>query len=321
MKNKYRNYTADDLVQDDDFLAWQRQPERTELNRRWQQWLEQNPEQKEKVTEAKLQLDQLRFRPTDTTTIDQDALWSRIDKATSQPSARIRPLGWVAAAAAVAVLAISFFFLFPRTTTIDVARGQQLAYTLPDNSRAFLNAESSLRYAPQKWDNNRAVQLDGEAYFTVETGSSFAVETARGSVTVLGTQFNVFQRGNRFHVSCHEGRVAVRTGTADTIVLTPGNGCRLVDGTLQRFVLADSLERPAWIGGLFSFEQAPLQQVFAELERQYDVQIDYTDRIGKRTYSGFFETGDLDEALYEICWPMGLDYQINGPSVRIRTNE
>lgn len=321
MHDKYLTYTADDFLQDDAFLAWQRQPERTDLQQAWEQWLTQHPGQRETIDRAKRQLEQVRFRQKPTEAIDQDELWSRIDAATPKPSTRIRTLIRVAAAAAVVALAIAFFFLFPRSTTIDVARGQQLAYTLPDNSRAFLNAESSLRFSPGQWENNRRVRLEGEAFFTVEEGSSFAVQTTRGIVTVLGTQFNVYQRGEQFRVNCREGRVAVQAGSADTLILAPGNGCRLVAGNLERFTLTDSLTRPAWIGGLFSFAQAPLQDVFAELERQYDVQVEYPDRIGNRTYSGFFETGDLDAALYDICWPMGLDYQINGRTVRVRTNE
>lgn len=320
MHDKYLDYTAEDFLQDDAFLAWQCQPERTDLQQAWEQWLAQHPAQQETVARAQRQLKQMRFRKKPTEAIDQDALWERIDSATPQPTARTRTLSRLAAAAVVA-LALAFFFLFPRPTTIEVARAQQLAYTLPDNSQAFLNAESSLRYAPKQWEQNRRVHLQGEAFFTVEAGSSFTVQTAQGIVTVLGTQFNVYQRGEQFRVNCREGRVAVQAGSVDTLVLTPGNGCRLVDGSLQRFALTDSLARPSWIGGLFSFEQAPLQEVFTELERQYDVQVEYADRIGNRTYSGFFETGDLDEALYEICWPMGLDYQIDGQTVRVRTNE
>lgn len=321
MNDKYLNYTTEDFLQDDAFLAWQRQPERTELNQAWQQWLEQHPGQREKIAEAQRQLERIRFRKKDTTGLDQDALWNRIDSATAKPTVKIRSLSRIAAVAAVVALAIAFFFLFPRPTTIEVARGQQLAYTLPDNSKAFLNAGSRLRYSPKRWNDNRIVHLQGEAFFTVEQGSSFDVQTRQGIVTVLGTQFNVYQRGDQFRVSCREGRVSVSAGSTNSLVLTPGNGCRLVEGTLQSFPLADTLERPRWIGGLFTFEQAPLAQVFAELERQYDVQVDYTERIGNRAYSGFFETGDLDEALYNICWPMGLDYQIDGRTVRVRTNE
>jgi len=54
-----------------------------------------------------------------------------------------------------------------------------------------LNSKSTISFNKTDWKNNRQLTLDGEAYFKVEKGSTFTVNTNNGSVTVLGTQFNV----------------------------------------------------------------------------------------------------------------------------------
>ena len=73
-----------------------------------------------------------------------------------------------------------------------------------------LNELSQLEYNASKWDENRSLELKGEAFFDVEKGKRFDVTTEFGNVSVLGTEFNVLSRDSIFKVSCYEGLGASR---------------------------------------------------------------------------------------------------------------
>ena len=76
----------------------------------------------------------------------------------------------------------------------------------------------------------RDLTLEGEAYFKVQKGQTFSVNTTDGVVKVLGTHFNVKQRNNYFEVNCYEGLVSV-TYNNETVKLPPGKTFRLINGT------------------------------------------------------------------------------------------
>jgi ferric-dicitrate binding protein FerR (iron transport regulator) len=58
----------------------------------------------------------------------------------------------------------------------------------------ILNAASKLSFNEKKWADQRALTLEGEAFFKVQKGQTFSVNTTAGVITVLGTQFNVKER-------------------------------------------------------------------------------------------------------------------------------
>ena len=49
------------------------------------------------------------------------------------------------------------------------------------------------QFDKKRFTDERIIQLRGEAFFEVEKGSRFVVQTGKGAVEVLGTSFNVFQ--------------------------------------------------------------------------------------------------------------------------------
>ena len=121
---------------------------------------------------------------------------------------------WMGVAAAVVLLfGAAYFYISTRPAQAQTGLAQQTQVLLPDASEVVLNADTRLTYNEKRWDARRHVRLDGEAWFKVAKGQTFTVETATGEVTVLGTQFNVLQRGDIFIVRCYEGRVRVTSGT------------------------------------------------------------------------------------------------------------
>jgi transmembrane sensor len=212
------------------------------------------------------------------------------------------------AAAAVILLLIGFSFMkyLNREIVISSHNAQNILTTLPDGSTVQLNAASSIQYRRIGWRNNRRVKLSGEAFFKVQKGKDFKVNTQHGNVKVLGTSFNVYARNNKFFVLCKTGKVQVEA--CDTVLLT--KGMKASFGKMNKLVLeTGNMEREiSWQRGEFWFNNASLSEVFDEIERQFDVIIKYTD-INQRKYSGYFNKKSLQIALTAACTPMQLHYK------------
>lgn len=228
---------------------------------------------------------------------------------------------WAVAVAAAFTLAVFAWTLWwnPAPAAphiVATATGEQKTATLPDGSTVRLNAVSSVEIYDKKWSDERRVKLIGEAFFTVQKGvAPFIVETAGGSVSVLGTSFTVRYRGGAFDVACYEGVVqaAVPGGAKQTLRATQKAAAR--NGVWQPLgSITDSW--PGWMQGESRFNETPLYEVFAELQRQYNIKIEATGTEGRR-FSGAFVYGDLPTALRMICGPLGLSYQVEGKVVRI----
>ena len=321
MQQKYLKYSVEELAMDQQFIDWCKGENASE-NAQWQEWLAQHPGMKEKVEEAVNLINDIRVEPI-VLGDRKAALWDRIDQTiesidhTPKIESRERKMKiWWAAAAALLIL-VAVRFLLPADDVIKTSFAQQVAYVLPDGSIAHLNDGSSIRLRSSRFSENRQLRLSGEAFFEVEKGSTFLVETPNGSVEVLGTSFNVYAREDALEVHCNTGRVKVMTGR-DTTILTAGkHAVRNTSGGLIEGEFQVSSEGN-WTDGKFEFKNKPLSRVFSELERQYDVEVKLEKGIGNALYTGFFNDHNLDSALYNICWPLELRYEIRDKEIIIQ---
>jgi transmembrane sensor len=243
----------------------------------------------------------------------EEQAWSELQVRISQLPAQtkefsISPWKWMGAAAAIAVLIVSVLYVFSDKPAMAYETGNKeiREITLPDGSIATLNADSKLT-VDGDWSDERVLQLEGEAFFSVGKGSRFKVFTKYGEVLVLGTSFDVKARENGLHVMCETGRVLV-TANSEDVILTPGQQAFVKAGHLVSTPSAHSAK--AWMDGLFVFEDQPLDEVLNEIERQFNVDINHPDLKGK-LYTGQFGNLNLDEALTLVCAPFGLDYTID----------
>ncbi len=209
--------------------------------------------------------------------------------------------------AAVFILGLGLYFTFFNTsvTTIETDIAQNKTITLPDNSTVILNAKSILSYSDKKWESNKKVTLDGEAYFKVAKGGTFEVETTNGKVKVLGTEFNVKSRADIFEVSCYEGLVNV-SHNATSINLPASNTYRVYAGAISFEQMAYT--NPSWLNNKTIFKSVKLSHVLKELERHYNIKI-ISEKINPNTiFTGSFALNDLDTALQSITLPLQLGY-------------
>lgn len=249
----------------------------------------------------------------------KDEAWAALSaKISSSSSTKVIPLYrkvWIGVAASVA-LTLGAFFLFKAVDQVKIRTSFAETKTifLPDSSEVTINAASVLTYSKRNWRKSRELQLEGEAFFDVKKGSRFSVLTHLGDVQVLGTSFNVKTRNERLIVSCKTGRVKVFDAdhSSDEVII-PGQSVTVDRGenlTTPQQIALDFVD--TWREGHYYFESRPLREVFEELERQYDVQLNLMDAdLERRFYTGYFNNANLEEALKLVCIPMGLRYTIN----------
>jgi len=235
-----------------------------------------------------------------------------------QNETKVVPLKWlqpflkVAAALLVIVAGYGLYNTF-LTESIQTEMASQSELFLPDSSRVMLNAQSDISYGSYNWQSNRSLQLKGEAFFEVAKGSTFDVNTALGTVRVLGTKFNVISRGEYLEVVCFEGKVQIEFGPR-TESISPGVMFRALNGkiTVKNVKLA---EKPSWILNESSFNSMPYAYVIDELERQYNTVIKTKSVNTSLLFTGSFVHEDLELALKAITGPLNLQYTIQGKEI------
>ncbi|RMG26418.1 MAG: DUF4974 domain-containing protein [Bacteroidetes bacterium] len=233
---------------------------------------------------------------------------------------RAFPWRWVAGlAAGLALLAMGYWLAMPSGSfQLQTQAAEHQRHTLPDGSVVLLNAESRLSYQARSWDKQRVLRLEGEAFFVVKKGSPFVVHTPQGQVQVLGTSFNVHDRGLRLEVACFTGKVQVSNSSlSDEVLLTAGEGVAIKGQDVLPLQLEVQDSLPAWSSGRFRFHQASIREVLGEVSRQFDVRVQYLgpDKI----YNGGFDTHlGLEHALKMVCDPLNLAYDIKGRVVTIK---
>jgi len=326
MKNEYLSYDALQLAAETSFIQWIKEEEGS-LASDWKVWVADHPEMQLIVQEAR-QLVETNLQAVQPVThkVNTQALWNRIDTSIGQeeqtPVAKqfkLRSVYVGLAIAAALALLILVFPLFSSETEFRSPNGEHIAFTLPDSSTIELNAASSLQFTKKGFASNREVFLRGEAFFEVEKGENFVVNTQLGSVKVLGTSFNVFEREGNFEVQCLTGKVQVSTRDGkERVILLPGETSELdAEGNLLKKQI-DIPELATWRKYKFKYTKTPLIEVLEEIKRQYNVKIDFPSAYLNEEYAGSFEGKDLALALEEVLFPMGYTFNIDGNSVTIR---
>ena len=205
--------------------------------------------------------------------------------------------------------------------SIEAADVQESAI-LPDGSKVWLKPGSVLSY-PEQFKDKRVVRLEGEAYFKVEKqeDTSFIVETRMVSVTVLGTEFSI--RANSFE---DETEVVLNTGALK--VETEGSSLllnqreRVVYRHGDNTMVKEELDRGESADvRAFSFEKAPLEDVFAALAERYNINIKYAPSSVAGESVTIKLNGDepLDSLLTWLRDITGaFDYRIDGEEVVVK---
>lgn len=175
--------------------------------------------------------------------------------------------------------------------TMTTPKGRQFQLVLPDGSKVWLNAASSIHYPTLFTGDERLVEITGEAYFEVAHNAAkpFKVKVNNATtIEVLGTHFNVNAYSNEetINTTLLEGAVRV-SGTNGKTVLVPGQQARTSgDGSSKVVNAVNTGKVIAWKNGVFDFEDASLEEVMRQLERWYDIEVVYEKNIPKLEFFG-----------------------------------
>ena len=207
---------------------------------------------------------------------------------------------WLFRVAAVLVIALGITFTVQNfaTQTQYASNGKKTTFSLPDHSEVVLNSGSKIEYKKWNWKNHRNLELQGEAYFKVAKGQKFEVQTNLGKVAVLGTQFNVNARKNRFEITCFEGRVKVNYKDNE-LILTHGQSVTFENG--KQLNTDVNNQKPDWLENRISFNKENLRTILDEIQRQYNITIDVKNGCSNELFTGKIPTDNLDVALEIIA--------------------
>lgn len=173
---------------------------------------------------------------------------------------------------------------------LSTPRGRQQELILPDGTAVWLNAQSSIKFPTVFSGPHRNVEVSGEAFFEVAKNISkpFIVHVNEAEIEVLGTQFNVmaYNNENALETTLLEGSVKFRKGNS-AILLKSGQQSRLLTSSEIELDNHVNLEQVlAWKNGMQSFNSADIKTIMRQVERWYDVDVEYKGNITMRKFSG-----------------------------------
>ncbi|MBB5441358.1 hypothetical protein HDC92_005066 [Pedobacter sp. AK017] len=203
--------------------------------------------------------------------------------------------------------------------TITTPIGGVYQLRLPDGSKVWLNAGSSLTYAPSlngRGDDKRRVSLAGEAYFEISKDKQhpFIVTTRDQEVEILGTHFNInsYKEESAIRTTLLEGSVRVHalSGVAKADkVLRPGEQAVLTSNGIK-VMQADTETITAWKDGLFLFKDADVPTIMRQLSRWYNVEVEYNSTVPSNLITGGIERNNNLTTAMKMLELVGIKYQL-----------
>ncbi|GAO28948.1 hypothetical protein JCM15548_11095 [Geofilum rubicundum JCM 15548] len=133
---------------------------------------------------------------------------------------------------------------------------------------------------------------------------------------MLGTSFNIYARNKQYLVTCYTGKVRVLSpATNQSLDIESQQQASINrDGTMKLTSIENGMDEAPWMSHMFIFTGTPIQMVFDEIERQFDVSIKVVDDMEGLLYSGNFSRDlTVEEVLQMVSRSFALEYSyVNG---------
>ncbi len=192
--------------------------------------------------------------------------------------------------------------------TLTTPRGVTYQVVLPDASKVWLDAESSLRYPVSFNGSSREVELTGEGYFEVRRDPKrpFIVRAGRQLIEDLGTAFNINAYGDEPEMQTTLINGAVRIGGK---VLKPGQQALSKD---ENIVVkeADIQKVLAWQRGVFEFDNTSLQAILRQISRWYDIKIVYVHPVSAMELGGSIQKKSSLADVLKFLEDSGVNFKV-----------
>lgn len=191
--------------------------------------------------------------------------------------------------------------------TLTTPRGGTYSTILPDGSKAWLNASSSLKYAASMAGDVRKVMVSGEVYFEVSRKADdrpFIVEVRDRNmqIEVLGTEFNInaYPEEPAIKTSLFKGSIKI-IANGKTAMLLPAQEAQFYGNALTIVDLdaAGLMASRAWKEGKFDFKVADLRSIMLQIGRWYDIDVETDDKaiLGRNFGGGLSRDTNLSVVL------------------------
>jgi transmembrane sensor len=215
--------------------------------------------------------------------------------------------------------------------TITTPRGGQYQVNLPDGTKVWLNAASSLKF-PTTFTKlkERKVELSGEAYFEVSRNkqqpfkviSTIANSYRAQEIEVLGTHFNISAYDDEpdTKTTLLEGSVNVsgrRGTTSASMMLIPGQQAVLSNHQFK-IQTADTEEAVAWKNGNFVFANERIESIMRKIARWYNVEVIYQGKITDNDFVGTVPRfKNVSEALTILELTKTVHFKVEGRRITV----
>lgn len=201
-----------------------------------------------------------------------------------------------------------------------IEANQKGQLVLADGSKVWLNSNTRFYY-PKSFNGERAVYLEGEAYFEIakDEENPFVIYTGKSVTEVLGTSFNINTEEDAVIVTVASGRVALypEGNKGNQVVLEKGEaGHFMGKNEMVSKTRNEDINYLSWQTGVLTFENTSLAAVAKALSRHFDADIVLGEGAseGCRLTSSFRDQ-TLDEVLELIR--LTLDIEIKKEKGRI----
>lgn len=310
--NDYREFSVEQFMEDSFFQEWVLMPD-VDSDQFWINWLSQNQDKSEILSEAKNLLQELRIPEYFLSNQEIEGGLETIRKEIkSEKKLAVVPVKkrsiWklflVGGVAAGLVLGILLNLNWENKVELKTAFGETLPYTLPDGSKVVLNANSKLTFS-EDWEKEdlREIWLEGEAFFDVvhlESHQPFLVYTSNGvEVEVLGTSFSVYDRNKKSQIVLEEGNVSLSLANSDQprekILMKPGDLVAISDDKVEKRKV-EAKNYTSWTQNLLILDQTSLEEIIRIAKENFGLQIEVDSNVSlSQTASGSMLLEDSEQ--------------------------
>jgi ferric-dicitrate binding protein FerR (iron transport regulator) len=205
--------------------------------------------------------------------------------------------------------------------TLKTSRGQMYPVKLSDGSAVWLNSSSSIRFPVAFNEQERRVEITGEAYFEIAHNDRkpFTVSVNGMEVQVVGTVFNInsYTDEGPMKTTLLKGAVRVKKGTQQ-VMIKPGEQAEATDKSINVKTGINISKEVAWKNGLFYFKNESLKAIMRQISRWYDVDVVFEGKVGDEEISGkMYRSANLSEVL-KLLNELDVNYKIEGKKLIIK---
>lgn len=235
-----------------------------------------------------------------------------------EPKTNRRPMTyWLSAAVIALLFTVGYLLNQSKSNSYNTSVNEILAVNLKDGSQVSINGNSQLTVDEDFGDEERKVSLVGEAFFNInrDEAKPFMISTKNGSVTVLGTSFNVITFNTKTVVSVRSGLVKLESDSEEVQLSKNEKALIQEDGRITR--LNWNQNDYSWYTGVLEFKGESLVEISNKLNDLFKKQVKIASAVENCTISAKIEFETIEDVLDIITETLELNWRMDGDTIII----